>query len=61
MMLYATVSNFRQKPIWRLAAILNLLITEPSNQNTNVTIVLSMVENPHLDILHGHSNRFRRH
>ena len=52
---------FRQNPIWRLAAILNLLITEPSNQNTNVTIVLSMVEDPHLDILHGHSNRFIRY
>ena len=52
---------FRQNPMWHLAAILNLLITEPSNQNTNVTIVLSMVENPHLDILHCHSNRFIWH
>ena len=43
--------------MWRLAAILDLLITETSNQNKNVTIVLSIVENPHLDILHGHSNR----
>ena len=49
-------THFRQ--IWRVSAILDLLIIEPSNQNTNVTIVLSMVEKPHLDILHGHSNQF---
>ena len=61
MILYATTAIFRQNPMWRLAAILNLLITKPSNQNTHVTIVLSMVKNPHLDILHGHSNRFIWH
>ena len=44
-----------------MVAILDLLFTETSNQNKNVTIVLSMVEYPHLDILHGHSNRFIWH
>ena len=33
-------------------------ITATPDEHKNVTIVLSMVENPHLDILHGHSNRF---
>ena len=47
--------------MWRLAAILDFLITETSDQNKNVTIVLSMVEYPHLDILHGHSNQFIWH
>ena len=61
MILSATVSNFWQNPIWLLAAILDLLITETSNQNKNVTIVLSMVENPHLYILREHSNRFIWH
>ena len=41
-----------------MAAILDLLITATPDQNKNVTIVLSMIENPHLDILHGPSNRF---
>ena len=55
----ATVNNFPSKS--NMAAILNLMITETSNENYIVTIVLSMVENPQLDILHGHSNRFIWH
>ena len=47
--------------MWWLAAILDLLITETSNQNENVPTVLSMVENPHLDILHDHSNISQGH
>ena len=61
MILSATVSNFSQNPMWWLAAIFDLMITETSNQNKHVTIVLSMVETPHLDISHGHSNRFIWH
>ena len=52
------VSKFLSNPMWRLAAILDLLITETLDLNKNSTIVLSMVQNPKLDILHGHSNLF---
>ena len=52
------VSKFSSNPMWRLAAILDLLITETLDLNKNSTIVLSMVQNPMLDILHGHSNLF---
>ena len=38
----------------QLTGILDLLITETYYQNNKVIIVLSMVEKPHLDILHGH-------
>ena len=59
--LHDIISNgglFLSNPKWWVAAILYLLITATPDQNKTVTIVLSMVENPHLDILHGHSNRF---
>ena len=42
--------------MWRLTAILGVLFTDTSNQNKNVTIVLSIVENFRLDILRSHSN-----
>ena len=44
--------------MWRLAAILNLVVTETSNQNKNVINVFNMVKNPYLDILHDHWNLF---
>ena len=41
---YQQQYTFSSNPIWRVAAMLDLLITETSNQTNNVTIVFSMVE-----------------